>query len=145
MKSFLHFLLSHHEPGRYDKKCYRAFNSSIHVCARCTGLYPAMLVALIAEPFLDISMTASWRMAIFLLLVFPAWLAWAHDVLHPDRPWPRLAGTLTAVPAGLGTGLLLWGHIRNPFHQEFTFVLILCSVLSLAAWFLGRFLNPPEF
>ena len=75
------------------------------------------------------------------LTVTPAWLAWAHDRLRPEAPWPRVTATLTAVPAGLGTGVWLWSHIRDPFHEAFTFSLALVAVLSLAAWGLGRFLN----
>lgn len=100
-----------------------------------------MLLALILEPFLLPALGQSTRAAVFASMVLPAWLAWAHDQLRPETPWTRGVATLTAVIAGLGTGVWLWGHIRDPFHGLFTFVLLLGAVLSAGVWGLGRFFN----
>jgi hypothetical protein len=138
----LRFALSHHhDDGRLPSRCWRLGGVGPWVCARCLGLYPAMALALFLEPLVWMELPRPWRAWILALTVTPAWLAWAHDRLRPETPWPRLAASLTAIPAGLGAGLWLWSHIRDPFHEGFTFSLVLVGVLSLAAWGLGRFLN----
>ena len=149
----LRFALSHHhDDGNLAARCWRPGGSGPWVCARCLGLYPAMALAFFLEPLMLPGLHLDWRSWIFAITLTPAWLAWAHDRLRPARPWPRLVATLTAVPAGLGAGLWLWSHVRAPFHERFSFSLVLVMALSAAAWGLGRFLNddagsiphPPE-
>ena len=135
------FALSHHPEEACPTRCWRVGKSSWWLCARCLGLYPAMLLALVLEPFLLSGLTQQHRAMLFAATVLPAWLAWAHDQLRPESPWPRAVATLTAIVAGLGAGVWIWGHIRDPFHGLFTFVLVLGAALSAAVWGLGRFFN----
>lgn len=140
---FLHFALAHHEE-RMETACWRVGHTSWWVCARCAGLYPAMFLTLLVEPFFLPHLSRFARAAIFFLTVFPAWIAWAHDQLHPQHPWPRRAATATGAVAGFGAGLELWAHIRDPFHSLFTFILVLTGISSAGVWALGRFLNGQE-
>ncbi len=137
----IRFALAHHAEDACPTRCWRVGRTSWWLCARCLGLYPAMVAALIVEPLLLSGLGVAARALIFALTVTPAWLAWAHDQLRPETPWPRGVATFTAVPAGLGTGLWIWSHIRDPFHERFTFSLVLVAVLSAVVWGLGRFFN----
>ncbi|MBU1510788.1 hypothetical protein KKD52_10540 [Myxococcota bacterium] len=139
--NLLRFALSHHHDDACPSRCWRVGSTSWWLCARCLGLYPAMFAAMILEPLLFAEIPLTTRAAMFAITVTPAWLAWSHDQLFPERPWPRAVATLTAVPAGLGTGLWIWSHIREPFHERFTFSLVLVAVLSAVVWGLGRFFN----
>ena len=139
--SRLRFALSHHDEPACPARCWRLGRTSFWLCARCLGLYPAMLLSLILEPFLLADLSPVARAWAFALTVSPAWLAWAHDQLRPEAPFPRAAATITALIAGGGAGVWIWGHIRDPFHELFTFVLVLGVVLSAAVLGLGRFFN----
>lgn len=142
-KHFLHFALSHHWES-LETACWRVGTTNWWVCARCLGLYPSMFLTLLLEPFLWAQLSQEIRALCFFITVLPGWLAWAHDRLHPQKPWPRLVATLTGVLSGVGVGLVLWAHIRDPFHALFTFILVLTGIASAGVWAVGQFLNAEE-
>ncbi len=138
-KKFFHFALSHHW-DHLENACWHV-GGDWWVCARCSGLYPFLFLTLALEPFFLRHLGNEIRAGIFFASVLPAWIAWAHDRLHPRHPWPRRVATLLAIPAGFGAGLELWAHIREPFHALFVFILVLTGTASAGVWALGRFLD----
>ncbi|WP_135663899.1 DUF2085 domain-containing protein [Halorhabdus rudnickae] len=108
------YLLSHHLPERRHR-CYRLrpFGRRIDVCARCSGVYPGIVLGVLAfflapGPFASLLAVA--------LLPFPALLDWSHTALGNYRgynPVRTTTGALLGYGYGVGLGqLFLAGNLR---------------------------------
>jgi len=101
-------LLSHHPPSQYDR-CFRI--GGLHVCRRCTALYPLAFVVAVASLF-GVHWPESWDTTLLYLLPLPVTLEFVIERLgglrhHTGR---QLAVTLLAAPA-LGRGFArCWAH-----------------------------------
>lgn len=96
------YLLSHHEPADYD----RTYAVSVRgrrerLCARCTGVYPGILLGLVAG-LLEAGPLAST--ALLLVLALPALVDWTVTRFTP-RSGHNLVRTATGLLLGYGYGL----------------------------------------
>ena len=120
-QSFFSLLLSHH-PADKLHLCYRLKLGSREVffCARCSGLFPAMLAVLIAG-----QLTGPWPWWLEWLMLFlpplPAFLDWGTSVATGKPERSNRLRMLTG--AGLGTGL------GAPLHDN-TYALMSYPVMA---------------
>ncbi len=127
------FLLSHHE-GSGLSRCFRA--GRLHVCARCSGLWPALIAAialLVARPL----RASRWDLPAELALVLPALWDWARSLRRPALGTNLgRAGTGLLLGLGLARAAVL-GHSQGYASAGFVFPILLCSswvVLAPAFW-----------
>lgn len=101
----LAFFLAHHHPDEYDR-CYRL--GPLRLCARCTGLYPAMIVMLVLQARGVIAAPrAEW--VLLYALPLPAVVSWTRRRLlgvTGSNPVTTLSGALLGV--ALGRGLFVY-------------------------------------
>lgn len=104
------YLLSHHEPGEWYR-CYRirVFGRTVRLCARCSGIYPGILVGLLASlggllPVPSLTMLA--------VLPAPALVDWVLTTFTDRRGYNAVrtaTGALLGYAYGSGLGFLLSG------------------------------------
>ncbi|WP_340098827.1 DUF2085 domain-containing protein [Salinibaculum salinum] len=119
------YLLSHHVPAeRY--RCYapRVRGHQIHLCARCSGIYPGIALGVAAQ-LLELSpLTAFLFVAICPL---PALADW-HLTTFTSRRGSNLVRTATGALLGYGYGLglvyLLRGHVLPTLAVAFAYALL---------------------
>jgi hypothetical protein len=113
----LDFLLAHHRPDEYDR-CYAV--GAVHLCARCAGLYPALLLLLALQlTGLVGSLRAEW--AVLFLLPVPAVFSWARHRLTGaagSNPIATVTGALLGVALGRGIFLYLHDHGSVAFWAQ---------------------------
>jgi uncharacterized membrane protein len=108
-------LLSHHEPAEYDR-CHRlrVGSRTVHLCARCSGIYPGILAG-IAIFLLGVGSSGVQIAAIAVLPLF-ALVDWAATTFRPITGSNRIrtiTGGLLGIAYGLGLGrFLLGGDLR---------------------------------
>ena len=108
------YLLSHHLPKRRHR-CYhlRPLGHRIDVCARCSGVYPGIVLGVLAF-FLSPDPFAS--LVVIAVLPLPALLDWTLTSLGNYRGYnPVRTGTGAALGYGYGLGLgqlFLAGDLR---------------------------------
>ncbi|MFA9516823.1 DUF2085 domain-containing protein [Halopenitus sp. H-Gu1] len=109
------YLLSHHEPEEYDR-CHRVRIGSrpVHLCARCSGIYPGILVGV--GWFLLGSGSARIHLVLIAILPIFALVDWAITAFRPisgSNAVRTITGGLLGIAYGLGLGrLLLGGDLR---------------------------------
>jgi uncharacterized membrane protein len=107
------FWLSHHAP----EELHRAYRvGRLHVCARCLGLYPVLLAALVIQ--FASRAPLSWRADgwIAIPLFLPALADWASGRFFPalgTNVWRTVTGALL----GVALGRTLYIHLQQPWPQ----------------------------
>ncbi len=125
------FWLSHHHPDEWDR-CYAV--GPLRLCARCLGVYPTMLVTLIALFAAHAPLEHPLDLAAVLLLTAPATLDWAFGRFRPhafSNPWR----TLTGVMLGLALGRSLFIHLQRPFPVVLLLQMGLVTAVALPVIF----------
>jgi uncharacterized membrane protein len=105
------FWLSHHHPHELNRT-YRL--GGVHVCARCLGTYPVLLLAIAAQVSIKAPLHHALDPVAALALPVPALLDWSIGRFRPAAG-SNLVRTLTGVLLGLGLGRTLYVHLREPF------------------------------
>ena len=128
----LDFLLAHHRPEEYDR-CYELGGQ--HFCARCAGLYPALLLVLGLQLGGVVgAVRAEW--AVLFLLPVPAIFSWARRRLTGaagSNPFATVTGALLGVALGRGLFLYLHDHGSVAFWaQAAGLVVVVLTVETLA-------------
>ncbi len=105
------FLLSHHVPAERHR-CYApvVFGRRVHVCARCSGVYPGIAAGLVV-PAIGPAVLVDLRLVAVLPL--PALLDWAVTTFTPRRGTNGVR-TLTGLLLGYGYGLGLTVLVSGP-------------------------------
>ncbi|MFW6437072.1 MAG: DUF2085 domain-containing protein [Halococcoides sp.] len=97
------YLLAHHVPGRRDR-CYRV--GRFDVCARCAGVYPGIVLGVLAFGFAPRPLASPVLVAV---LPLPALLDWTITTLG-HWSGTNIVRTATGAALGYGYGLGL-GHL----------------------------------
>lgn len=105
------FLFSHHTPDEFYR-CHRVrvLGRGVVLCARCTGVYPGILLGVAVHLAGVGPLTAFWLVAVCPL---PALLDWAMTTLR-DYRGSNAVRTATGILLGFGYGSGL-GHL---YHGE---------------------------
>lgn len=112
------YLLSHHAPSeRY--RCYapELLGRRVHLCARCAGIYPGIVVALVVALFVS-GVAHSSTVALLVVLAFPlpALVDWTVTTFTERRGYNAIrTGTGLLLGYGYGIGLyqlLFVGDLR---------------------------------
>ena len=119
------FLLSHHSEEELHR-CYRF--GSVHVCARCLGVYPVLFGLVAIQLVLHAPLALKYDFPLVLGLTAPAVLDWALGQRDPARG-SNLFRTFTGALLGLGLGRSLYIHLVSPFPKVLLFQLALVSVV----------------
>jgi uncharacterized membrane protein len=92
------FLLAHHPPSQRDR-CHHValFGRHLHLCARCSGIYPGILAGLL----FPLNPTPLLLIAV---LPLPALVDWALTSFRP-RHGSNAVRTVTGLLLGYGYGL----------------------------------------
>jgi uncharacterized membrane protein len=95
-------ILSHHAPGDWDR-CYAptVFGRRIRVCARCLGIYPAVVIGAVVALVGPSSLSTLGAVAV---LPLPALFDWAVTAFT-DRRGHNPVRTLTGLLLGYGYGV----------------------------------------
>ena len=96
------YLLSHHVPAEYYR-CYAPtiFGRRVHVCARCSGIYPGIALGVAAALLGPPLPTGLLLVAV---LPLPALVEWALTAMT-DRRGYNAVRTITGAMLGYGYGL----------------------------------------
>lgn len=100
------YLLSHHLPSERHR-CYspELFGRRIHVCARCLGIYPGILVALVAVLFtIGPAHSSTTAMVVVLAFPLPALVDWTATTFTRRRGYNTVR-TATGFLLGYGYGI----------------------------------------
>lgn len=119
-------LLSHHRPDRYYR-CYSLsfFDRDLHLCARCTGIYPGIIAGLISISLFETSLPPLW----IAISVIPTFIEKYLTGIRGHRGLNSVR-TLTGFLLGLGYINGLITILRNPFQPYLIGIGILYIVLA---------------
>jgi uncharacterized membrane protein len=131
-------LLAHHPPERFDR-CFRV--AGIALCARCSGLYPALLLGLSALFWTGGWPEQPWESEVLVLLALPALLDWAYG-LFVYRASGHGRRFLTGALLGLSLARVLHLHLLSPFGPTVREVLGFLSAGAALALVLRLRLGP---
>lgn len=129
------YLLSHHVPAeRY--RCYapRVRGHKLHLCARCSGIYPGIALG-VAVHLLELSpLTAFLFVVVFPLPALVDWVLTTFTGRRGSNLVRTASGALLGYGYGLGLVYLLRGHVV-PTLAVATAYALLAGVLLYAAEF----------
>lgn len=127
-------LLSHHGSAELHH-CYRLglTREGIHVCARCLGLYPVLVVTIGLEAALW-RFESEYRWIAAFSLVTPAVIDWSRSMLFAARGsngWRTITGALS----GVGLGIAFGDYFRDSSCGYFwALMAVLVVVIALVWW-----------
>lgn len=106
------YLLSHHEPHEYHRCHSLSFGDrTVHLCARCSGIYPGILVGVALVLFGTGPAAWPWLVAVG---PAPALIDWAATTFT-DRRGSNALRTASGALLGLGYGVAVpWFLIARP-------------------------------
>jgi hypothetical protein len=112
---FLGFLIAHHHADQLER-CYLMWCGArpIWLCARCLGLYPALLLTLGLQLVRPLP-PGAWDVPWLALGSLPALMDWGLARLGRS-PGSNLRRTLTGLLLGLALGRVAGIHGLRPFH-----------------------------
>ena len=125
------YVLSHHEPGDYDRCLELRFRShTCHFCARCAGWYVSFC-SYWASLLLGVQGIAAVVDSLLVLLPFPAVLEWS---LHKLNLWQGTNVTRVAsgLPLGLGFAGILWAITYSPWSPLPWAVIVLYTLIVVS-------------
>ncbi|MHB8417207.1 MAG: DUF2085 domain-containing protein [Myxococcales bacterium] len=123
------FVLSHHT-GSGLSRCFRV--GSLRLCARCSGLWPALLVGMEAQRLWRWR-PGRWDLAVELGLILPALWDYARSHGNP-AVGSNLGRALTGLLLGLGLArAAVLGRVAGYGTAGFLFPILLCSSWVLLA------------
>lgn len=129
-------LLSHARPGELDRCLAPSLGAArVHLCARCTGLYPALALGLWARLAHAGWVEARPGLAVALRLAVPlaGAAAWALEQAGLALPRAaRLARVASGAALGAGLGWVLGLHLRSPWPRELIELAVALTTILVA-------------
>jgi len=129
-------LLSHHRPEKLNRTIHiRLEGKSIHICARCTGTYSAILMLLILW-FLGFDFSVWLYLPLFSILPIPSTLDWITQSckIRESRNAIRIStGFLLGVSQGLFLLMIVKG-LFTLFLQALAIIGIYLFSVYVIAW-----------
>ena len=106
------YILSHHEPHEYYR-CYkiRILGKPVQLCARCTGIYPGIVLGVLAGYWTIFGDSALSVVALFPLFALIDWFATTFSERRGKNSIRTFTGSLLGCAYGLGLTLLIRGEI----------------------------------
>lgn len=130
------YLWSHHQPGEWDR-CHAldvpGVRTPVRICARCTGVYPAILLALLLVG----GDTLQVSPILLAVLPFPALLDWGRSVFS-GRSGSNVVRTLSGFSLGFGYGMGLGGLLDGESSVLIVSIGLAYGLLALAGLVLER-------
>lgn len=128
------YLLSHHRPHEWDR-CHQPtmFGRQVRICARCSGIYPGLILGLLAG-FWGLLPTA--YLLILAIFPAPALVDWSLTTFTERRGSNFLrtaTGGLLGVAYGLGLVLLSMGRLLPVLVPGVLYSLMALGLLIAAA------------
>lgn len=132
---FFSFLLSHHYPEEYHR-CYTI--GPLHLCSRCSGLYPFMLFFLILQ--FNISFPQWFEPLSLFLLPIPAFTDWIYGQLfNPNGS--RVIHSITGALLGISLSRVFYLYFLDPFNwislSTFGIYIIIVAITLILKHLLG--------
>ena len=129
----LHFLpLAHHRQDQAHRCVHVPLaGRGVALCARCLGLYPVLLAALVLQWALDLGPAGRLDLVIAVGLAIPGLLDWGEGVLDP-RSGNNPRRLITGAMLGVALGRSLWLHARDPLGELLWIQLFLLGAAGLA-------------
>jgi len=126
-------VLSHHTKSELHH-CYRlpVTRKGIHICARCLGLYPVLLVTLGIDAGLW-RFESEHRWFLAFALVTPAVIDWSATMLFAG-PGSNQVRTITGILAGVGLGLAFGDYFRDSSCAYFWGLMGGLAVIIALVW-----------
>ena len=133
------FWLSHHR----DDELHRTFAiAGLHVCARCLGVYPLMVLGMVALFAARAPLTWRYDVPFALALTAPALLDWSIGRFRPgwfSNSWRTFTGALL----GVALARTLYVHLQRPLPPALIAQAALVTAVGLPViLFSGRFKRP---
>lgn len=109
------FLLAHHFADELDR-CWRInlAGRRVWICARCSGLYPALLVVLVLQLLWPVPRGA-WDIVWLGLPGWPALVDWARHRLGRSSRWGNGWRSLSGVLLGVSLSRTVYLNMIAPF------------------------------
>ncbi len=142
----IRFLLSHHYP-EHEHRCVSLFGRP--VCARCLGLYPALILGLVGLFWLDGRGPAGdmaprpFEGAFLTLLVAPALVDWVRGRVRPSSG-SNAVRLVTGALLGLALARVVHLHAKAPFQQPALDVMLVLALGVAAGEVIARALLEQE-
>ncbi|HLT28845.1 MAG TPA: DUF2085 domain-containing protein [Myxococcaceae bacterium] len=129
------YWLSHHPPEELDRT-WRL--GGLHVCARCLGVYPVLLLGLVIQFALGAPLQLRLDGMMGVVLTMPALFDWAYGRWRPHAG-SNLWRTSTGVLLGVALARSLYVHLQRPFPPVLLAQLSLVGVVVVGVLLLGFF------
>lgn len=128
------YLLSHHLPSERHR-CYspRIFGHSIHLCARCSGIYPGIVAGLAAAFLAPLELpTSLWVVATVPLAALAEWAATTFTDRRGTNPVRTATGAMLGYAYGIGLVELFLRHELAVLAIGVGYGIVAASLLSAA-------------
>lgn len=137
-------LLAHHRSDQ-GHRCLTlpVAGTSLAICARCAGLYPALLIGLGLQALLDRGRLGDLDLYLVLAASAPGLLDFGLGLLDP-RSGSNLRRLATGVLLGLGLSRSLWLHARDPWEEVLWIQGFLLGTGTLAFLLVRRWRPPGD-
>ncbi len=133
------FLLAHHSKSKSERCIHIPLaGRSIAVCARCLGLYPALLGALFIQVILKLHQPCPWDYWISIGGIIPGLFDWGLNRL--DASWGRNRWRfVTGFIAGLALGRSFLLYFIDPQNEVFWVQLMFIGIAIFAFEMVKKF------
>lgn len=124
-------ILSHHKQSNWDR-CHKVsiFSWNIRICARCSGIYPGIIIGLTTYSLLSVGFS---NLILLFLLPLPALFDWSLTSFT-KRGGNNIIRTITGASLGYGYGIGLVELLIKHDFRVFLLGVIYALVAGVLMW-----------